>query len=258
MNLQSTRSKSCRASLNNAEGAVSKCSVINAAAQPAPRAAVDALSNIDVWTVMKSFQDGISAQDHIDADQAAALGHLSLLPMILTPSHRLRSAVKLTTAAQDSASQAGHLQLVQWLEQHTDAGCTSAALIGAVRGGHAAVVMHHTLYRAEGCLWSAMDAAAVCGDVPLLASLHTLSQQQPGLADTAQLTSRARVDAAAAAGHIHVLDWLAEHRSGLESCTHAAVDSAAANGQLRALQWLQQHTGTAVEQFVPFFLRVCV
>eukprot|EP00953_Heterococcus_sp_UTEX-ZZ885_P033082 17236-Heterococcus_DN1.PRE.3 len=185
----------------------------------------------DLLDLITAFQDGVRAKDYTNINKAAALGHLGLLPTILQNKHNI-----ITSDAQDHAAT---LDVLKHLEANTEEGCTADALITAVRADRMDLVAHHVSQREEGCLWAAMDAAAACGNVGLLSYLHTQSQQ---LGDTSQLTSRARVDAAAAGGHIDVLRFLSEHRSGLESCTHRAVDGAAANGQLRTLMWLRQNT----------------
>jgi hypothetical protein len=191
----------------------------------------------DLLHLITSFQDGVRAKDYTNINRAAACGHLGLLPTILQ-----NKAYGITKGAQDHAAT---LDVLKFLEAHTEEGCTSNALITAVRADRMDLVTHHLHQREEGCLWEAMDAAAAAGNVGMLSYLHTQSLQLGG--ETAQLTSRARVDAAAANGHIDVLNFLAEHRSGLESCTHRAVDGAAANGHLKALMWLRQHTGELIQ-----------
>lgn len=47
------------------------------------------------------------------------------------------------------------------------------------------------------------------------------------------------MDRAAAAGHLHVVRWLHEHRS--DGCTDDAMDEAAAGGHLAVVQWLHEH-----------------
>lgn len=77
---------------------------------------------------------------------------------------------------------------------------------------------------------SIIDAAAANGHLPILQWLHACPHQE--------CTINA-MDEAAANGHLNVVKWLHQNRS--ECCTYKAMNEAAGNGYLQIVQWLREN-----------------
>lgn len=121
----------------------------------------------------------------------------------------------------------GHLDILTWLHENTQGGCTVDAMNMAAANGHLAVVQWLHANRTEGCTTEAMNYAAANGHLSVVQWLH--HNRSEGC------TIRAMTDAATN-GHLNVVRWLHENRT--EGCTAVAMDYAAANGHLDVVKYL--------------------
>ncbi|CAN0170563.1 unnamed protein product, partial [Discosporangium mesarthrocarpum] len=156
------------------------------------------LSQIELWDRITQFQDGERSEALWDGDQAAALGHLSLIkdkadcptnPLSYShlsinrasgKGHALivqwiheNTSVSASPGAMDAAAAGGHLQILKYLHEHRpEGGCTKYAMNQAAAGGHLDVVKWLHDNRSEGCTEKAMDGAAERGHLETLIWLH--------------------------------------------------------------------------------------
>jgi hypothetical protein len=157
--------------------------------------------------------------------KVAAQGQLDLLKNLIA----FRPDV-LPPVAMDQAARNGHIQVVMYLHEHTNATCTTAAMDGAAVYGQLNVVKYLHENRTEGCTAKALNNAAISGNLELVQFLH--EQRSEGCTSNA-------MDNAAYYGHLDVVRFLHEHRT--EGCTTRAMDSAAKNGHLPTVQFLHEN-----------------
>ncbi|GLE04940.1 hypothetical protein PINS_up013921 [Pythium insidiosum] len=174
--------------------------------------------------VLQTFPEE-TALTHDALDVAAANGHLEVVQFL----HE-HSAEGGSIAAMDGAARHGHLAVVEFLDSHRDEGCTTAAMDDAAAHGHLEVVKYLHERRSEGCTTAAMDLAAEHGHLDVIKFLHT--NRHEGCTTSA-------MDGAASRGHLEVVRFLHEHRD--EGCTVAAMNRAATNGHLDVVRFLQAH-----------------
>ena len=124
----------------------------------------------------------------------------------------------------------GHLEVVKWLHENRQEGCTIDAMNWAAGRGHLDVMKWLHENRQEGCTTGAMDYAAEEGHLDVVKWLH--ENRQEGCTTGA-------MDYAAEEGHLDVVNWLHENRQ--EGCTTNAMDWAARNGHLDAVKWLHEN-----------------
>ncbi|KAG2786314.1 hypothetical protein PC129_g20645 [Phytophthora cactorum] len=113
----------------------------------------------------------------------------------------------------------GHLEVVQWLHQHREEGCSTLAVDAAAAHGQLNVVRWLCENQLEGCT-TAADDAAENGHLDVVQYLHSR-----GIDCTATA-----IDKAAGNGHLHIVKWLSYNGNG--ECTTDAMDGAAASGAL--------------------------
>ncbi|KAF1782799.1 Ankyrin repeat-containing domain [Phytophthora cactorum] len=110
----------------------------------------------------------------------------------------------------DSASAAGHLEIVQLLlhlDRSSPVRCSFRALNAAAQNGFLYVFLH--FHRSEGCTSYAMDAAAAKGHLEVVKFLHFHRTEG---------CTTAAMDLAAAQGHLQVVDLLEAGEMQLEHC----------------------------------------
>jgi len=76
------------------------------------------------------------------------------------------------TYAIDYADKNGYLEIVKWLHENREEGCTTAAMDLAVENGHLEVVKWLHENRKEGCTIDAMDYAPFDFHVTILSLLY--------------------------------------------------------------------------------------
>ncbi|KAJ3110586.1 hypothetical protein HDU96_006462 [Phlyctochytrium bullatum] len=120
-----------------------------------------------------------------------------------------------------------HLEILKFLHEHRDEGCTVAAMDQAAANGILEVVefLHHS--RTEGCTQLAMDRAAGNGFLSVVKFLD--------LHRTEGCTSQA-MDLAAQGNHLAVLRYLHDRRT--EGCTAMALTKAAESGHMGSVRFL--------------------
>ncbi|KAF0689459.1 Aste57867_19094 [Aphanomyces stellatus] len=149
---------------------------------------------------------------------------------LLPPSPKEASHHKLksdSTDMMDLACENGHLEMVQWLTEHTKMMASVDAMNKAAMNGHLAIVEFLHVHRREGCTRRAMDWAAANGHLHVVQFLH--------FNRTEGCSTRA-MDLAAKHGHLEVLQWLYHNRE--EGCTMAAIEEATKRGHTEVVQWL--------------------
>ncbi|TYZ66659.1 hypothetical protein PybrP1_007477 [[Pythium] brassicae (nom. inval.)] len=167
----------------------------------------------------------------------------------------------------DAAAATGQLDTLCWLHTHPkSAGFSPNALSGAIRGGHTTTVKWLLANGADcsGSVWEAVHAALRNGHNETATCIMTridpyLSEYYAVLlacaipakrGDLAMIrwmqayTSERRVpfyamDAASDGGHLHVVQWLYDHRP--EGCSSHAMVGTAHNGHMDVVQWLYKH-----------------
>ncbi|RLN90742.1 hypothetical protein BBJ28_00010031 [Nothophytophthora sp. Chile5] len=137
-----------------------------------------------------------------------------------------------TPAAMDRAAGAGHLEMVRWLHTHRKEGCTTDAMDTAAGGGHLDVIKWLHANRSEGCKTWAMNSAAASGHLEVVKWLH--ANRREGC------TVEAMTDAAIN-GHLAVVKWLHENRS--EGCRADTMGQAAEKGHLEVVKFLHKNRG---------------
>ncbi|CAM9807490.1 unnamed protein product, partial [Ectocarpus sp. 13 AM-2016] len=140
--------------------------------------------------------------------------------------------LKFSHRAADWAAAQGHLEVVRWLLENRDEGCTESAVDGACWNGHEATVRWLVCGRKQAGSERALDYAASTGRIELVKWLS----RRPGSTCTL-----AAMDGAAGGGYLDVVRWLAGNRQ--EGCSQAAFEMAASKGHLdviKRLQWLDE------------------
>ncbi|KAG1685609.1 hypothetical protein DVH05_007907 [Phytophthora capsici] len=128
----------------------------------------------------------------------------------------------------DAAAGKGHLAIVQYLLQ-----------VGGKAGDEHARKRQRTEMKPSdsaasttaGCTTAAMDAAAANGHLDVVQWLH---------ANCSQGCTTSAMDLAAYNGYLETVKWL--HANRKEGCTTDAMDGAAASGHLHVVKWLHEHT----------------
>lgn len=146
---------------------------------------------------------------------------------------------RLSAEALADAARVGHLDVIQWLHDHgylqDEAKVTAVLVGGAVDGGQQHVLdWAHQVYdhvldsRRRAKLRFCADDAARNGHMELLPFL--------GNNKAFYRFTTGAMDAAAANGHLQVVQWL--HGETDSACTKAAMDQAATNGHLCIVHFL--------------------
>ncbi|KAF0683926.1 Aste57867_24007 [Aphanomyces stellatus] len=165
-------------------------------------------------------------------DDMAARGHLALLQFV----HQTSDA-GCTTSAMDVAAGNGHLDVVQFLHENRTEGCTASAMNYAARNGHLEVVQFLLANRTEGCCDHAMTEAAHRGHVDVVQFLHKYA------------TKRCINESllwAAGGGHIHVVAFLMAH-CPTDGCNSKALVQAAEAGHVAVVDMLLTTMTSGVE-----------
>jgi ankyrin repeat protein len=158
-------------------------------------------------------------------DWAAGIGHLEVVKWL----HENRQE-GCTKTAMDAAAWNGHLEVIKWLHENRKEGCTKKAMDYAAENGQLEVVKWLHENRQEGCTTDAMDWAATRGFLEVVKWLH--QNRNEGCTTDA-------MNLAAENGYLEVVKWL--HLNRKEGCTTKAMNMAARNGHLEVVKWLHQN-----------------
>ncbi|KAF0709613.1 Aste57867_5838 [Aphanomyces stellatus] len=161
--------------------------------------------------------------------------------------------------AMDVAAAAGRLDMLRWLHANRSDGCSPDSLNVALVHGHSNVakwlVEHYGATQAcpaEGLclavrradwktlLWvhATMPHLDWPSDVMVAAAgANQLDVVQWLFTHRPETSSSHAIEAAAANGHLRVLEWL----QGIEGWSSAVMDAAASEGRIEVLKWLQTH-----------------
>ncbi|KAF0683927.1 Aste57867_24008 [Aphanomyces stellatus] len=144
--------------------------------------------------------------------------------------HEYYPVLQWTASQMDDVAARGHLALLTWLHDTSDAGCTTLAMDAAAGNGHLDVVQFLHTRRTEGCSANAIKNAAGHGHLEVV---HFLLQHQTTQAgDTSEALKRA-----AAAGHVQVVAALIAHCHP-NACTKEVLIHAAAAGHINVVDIL--------------------
>jgi len=127
----------------------------------------------------------------------------------------------------DSAAGEGHIDVVIWLHENREEGCSAQAMDSAAMCGHMDVILWLHEHRNEGCTAAAMDHAASNGYLPIVIWLH--ENRVEGCTEDA-------MDFAASNCKLDVMVWLWQNRH--EGCTSRALSYAAEAGASDIVKWL--------------------
>ncbi|AVK75320.1 Ankyrin repeat domain containing protein [Pandoravirus quercus] len=138
--------------------------------------------------------------------------------------------------AMDYAAGSGHLDIVEWLHENTDRGCTTHAMDMAAASGHTHILQWLHEHRTEGCTIAA-GSTSCSGNVQTVAWLFGHLSQE--------FLDPLRVFRCAAwRGYIDILCWL--HANGFVPPYSALMaESAASHGRLDILRWMAMHLADA-------------
>ena len=128
------------------------------------------------------------------------------------------------------ASSSGNLDMLKWLHDNHQEGCSTMDMDYAAGVGQLEIVKWLHDNRHEGCTTNAMDYAAADGQLEMVKWLH--DNRHEGCTTNA-------MDWAAAEGHLEVVKWLYHNRH--EGCTTDAVDWAERLGHLEVVKWLEEN-----------------
>ena len=164
---------------------------------------------------------------------AARNGHLEVVQWLYTEN----LCKEQTASAMTSAASNGHLEILQWLHQQVCCGsvCTTDIMDSAVNGDHFDVVEWLFEHCNMGCSERAAEFAASNGNLAMLQWLHQHFREKchsNGIYDAA-------IGKAEMEGQLDVLKWL--HKQGYDGCTSFVMDMAAQNGRLDIIQWLHEN-----------------
>ncbi|EGG18516.1 hypothetical protein DFA_04010 [Cavenderia fasciculata] len=163
---------------------------------------------------------------------AAQSGHLSILEYIdSSPPSAQVQFDNITNL--DFLATNGHLHVLEYL--HNRGECIfikeNNAIDNASRASQLEIVKFLHYNTTEGCSTDSMGSAILNGDIELLKFLHfnrTEISPDPN-----------EIDMASECGHLDIVKFLHEHRSG--GCTKRAMDKAAQNGFYSVVEWLHQN-----------------
>ncbi|CAB1119820.1 unnamed protein product [Ectocarpus sp. CCAP 1310/34] len=111
------------------------------------------------------------------------------------------------TEAMDEAAKNGHLDVLVWLHENRQEGCTGGAMDMASRHGHLEVLKFLHENRSEGCSTLAVDFAAHNGHTEVKLSVFG---QYKGASRTTAIGSRRCADVEGAYGRQHRYDSAAD------------------------------------------------
>ncbi|KAF0698107.1 Aste57867_11258 [Aphanomyces stellatus] len=151
-------------------------------------------------------------------DIAAECGRLDMVRQILA------HGGTFSTDAMDGAAASGHLAVLHWLVDHTNATYTRCALDLAAANNHVAVVTW-LLERTDDP--QPIESCACRGGV------HATSDDSPFRGTTLAM------DLAAQNGHLEMVQLL--HRQPGAACSTEAMTGAIANGHMEVVAWLATH-----------------
>ncbi|EGG22277.1 hypothetical protein DFA_04395 [Cavenderia fasciculata] len=127
--------------------------------------------------------------------------------------------------AMDHAAENGHYEIVKFLSEHRTEGASTNAMDGAAKNGHFEIVKYLSEYRSEGA-YRAMDLAAENGHLEILKYLHF---------NRSEGATAMAMDWAAQNRHIDIVKYLCEHRT--EGCVRS-LEYAARNGDIEMVLYL--------------------
>eukprot|EP01084_Bolivina_argentea_P298700 514779_1 len=176
-----------------------------------------------MWELIRDSQSGLTSREFQNANQAARLGHLSLLQHMDAVNNVHFSSTSLSLAAAG-----GSIQVVKWLHEVKKVPILVDALDLAAEGGHLPLVQFLTLLKAK-CTIDAVDRASAQGHAHVV---RWLLENRP------EGCSHKAFDAAALHGYRNVLDVLLEHRAPFSV---ASYEGAASAGHIDVVQWLRDN-----------------
>lgn len=144
----------------------------------------------------------------------------------------------------DIAAKSGSLDLVQWLHERWQFGCSKKAMDIAATRGYFDIVSFLHERRSEGCTFSALEGVVRAGNLQMVQWLFA------NYKEIFEASGYYPMTLAAIHGHLHVVKWLLENQS--EDCTINAVDIAAKFGHFDIVKFLienrsEGHTTEAVD-----------
>ncbi|KAH9109450.1 hypothetical protein AeMF1_015478 [Aphanomyces euteiches] len=139
-----------------------------------------------------------------------------------------------SSAAMDSAAAHGNLEMVVFLHENCPEGCSYRAVTAAIEGGHQTVLVflvdHYIhLFSQSMDVTEIFKAAGASGQLDIV---QLICQAFPDNSTTSM------AEAAAIHGHVHVLEWLHEHRGELGDFSWGERIIKA--GHVNVLKWLVQ------------------
>ncbi|EQC40537.1 hypothetical protein SDRG_02427 [Saprolegnia diclina VS20] len=111
---------------------------------------------------------------------------------------------EISSKAMDMAAWSGAMDIVRFLHEERDEGCSTTALDMAATNGDLDMVTFLHTHRTEGCTKAAMDRAAANGHLDVVRFLH--DERNEGCSTHA-------IDYAVFGGHLDVVAFLSTHRS---------------------------------------------
>ncbi|CAK4083462.1 unnamed protein product [Aphanomyces euteiches] len=156
-------------------------------------------------------------------DWAAEHGHLEVVEFLT----QLRDE-GCTTRAMDDAAANGHFEIVEYLHRSLKTS-TTEAVDGAASNGHLPIVEFLLANRCEGYTQKAIDGAAANGHLNIVLYFENLDLK----------CSLDGLTGAASNGHLNIVEYLASHQPELFSTD--VMDAAAKGGQLEVVKWLHEH-----------------
>lgn len=165
-----------------------------------------------------------------------------------------------------TAASAGNLELVRFLHDHGNEGCTAEAMDSAASNGHLEVVQFLHANRQEGCTYAAKTRALQNGHLEVLRFLHqersngscssmaVLLGAMRGRLECLEFAhehnfpgfDRSAMSYAMLWGHVDVVRFLHEHRP-TEGCTLGAVMTAERLGHHEVVDYLCRYRPTYVK-----------
>ncbi|CAI5722746.1 unnamed protein product [Peronospora farinosa] len=139
----------------------------------------------------------------------------------------------------DAAVDGGHFDVVKWLFENCNAGCSKRAFQSAASNGDLPMLQWLHQHFRQKCHWYVMDDAARGGQLHVLKWLH--EQGYDGCTTNA-------MNKAAENGRLDIVQWLHENRN--EGCTIHAMTSAANEGHLHVVKWLHENRSEGCDDSV--------
>ncbi|EGG18351.1 hypothetical protein DFA_03845 [Cavenderia fasciculata] len=118
-----------------------------------------------------------------DMNLAAKLGHFEIVKFL--HEHRQEGC---TVKALDNACKYGFMDIVKFLHEHRQEGCTTKALNKASKKGFMDIVLFLHQHRTEGGTYKAMSDAAQYGHFEILKFLYNNRRQEVNVADAIELS----------------------------------------------------------------------